>query len=58
MIKKKRGGGSNILDRTYARGGGHSDANCVQQGGWWGLKIGKNAYVINGRPLIPVPFIR
>ena len=35
----------------YARGGVHSDAYCVQQGGWGGLKIRKNAYVINGRPL-------
>ena len=31
-----------ILGWMYARGGGgHSDAYCVQQGGWGGLKIGK-----------------
>ena len=36
-------GGSQIFGRMYARGGGgHSDAYCVQQGGWGGLKIGKN----------------
>ena len=39
---KKWGGGSHILGWMYARGGGgHSDAYCVQQGGWGGLKIGK-----------------
>ena len=32
---------SQIRDWMYARGGGggHSDAYCVQQGGWGGLKI-------------------
>ena len=36
------GGGSQILGWMYARGGGgHSDAYCVQQGGWGGLKFGK-----------------
>ena len=40
--KKKKGGGSQILDWTYARGGGHSDAYCVQQWGRGGLKIRKN----------------
>ena len=39
---EKKGGGSQILDWTYARGGGgHSDAYWVQQGGWGGLKIRK-----------------
>ena len=40
---QKGGGGSQILDWMYARGGGgHADAYCVQQGGWGGVKIGKN----------------
>ena len=31
-------GGSQILGWMYARGGGgHSDAYCVQQGGWGGV---------------------
>ena len=35
----KKRGGSQILGWTYARGGGgHSDAYCVQQGGWGGSK--------------------
>ena len=39
---KKKGGGLTFFGWTYARGGGgHSDAYCVQQGGWGGLKIGK-----------------
>ena len=41
-IGKKKRGGAQILGWTYARGGGgHSDAYCVQQGGWGGLKIGE-----------------
>ena len=35
----KKRGGSQILDWTYARGGGgHSDAYWVQQWGWGGSK--------------------
>ena len=47
-----RGGGSQILDRMYARGGGaQSNAYCVQRGGGGSKTPKKNAYVINGRPL-------
>ena len=49
------GGGPHIIGWMYVRrGGGYSDAYCVQKGGggWGGLKIWKKkAYVINGRPL-------
>ena len=43
-MKKGKKGRSQILDWTYPRGGGggggggHSDAYCVQQGGWGALK--------------------
>ena len=40
--KTEKKGGSQILGCMYARGGGgHSDAYCVQQGGWGGLEIGE-----------------
>ena len=36
---KKQGGGLRFLTgRTQEGGGGHSDAYCVQQGGWGGSK--------------------
>ena len=41
QVKKKRGGLRFLTGRTQRGGGGHSDAYCVQQGGWGGLKIGK-----------------
>ena len=42
----KRGGGSDYwLDVRKREGGeGHSDAYCVQQGGWGGSKIGVNLH--------------
>ena len=40
-IKKKRGGVSDSWLYVRKRGRGHSDAYCVQQGGWGGLKNGK-----------------
>ena len=45
------GGGSDSRLDVRKRGGGHSDAYRVQQGGGGVYKLGKNAYVINGRPL-------
>ena len=36
-----KGGVSDFWLYVRKRGGGHSDAYCVQQGGWGGLKIGK-----------------
>ena len=47
--EKKRGGSESWLD-VRRRGRGHSDAYCVQHGGWGGLIFEKNVYVINGRP--------
>ena len=41
-ILKKKGGVSDSRLDVRKGGGGHSDAYCVQQGGWGGgLKIGK-----------------
>ena len=39
--REKRGGGLRFLAGRTQEGGGHSDAYCVQQGGWGGLKTGK-----------------
>ena len=39
--KIKEGGGLRLWRDVRKRGGGHSDAYCVQQGGWGGLKIRK-----------------
>ena len=35
-MEKKRGGVSDSRLDVCKRGGGHSDAYCVQQGGWGG----------------------
>ena len=45
-MKQGKKGGLRLLTGRMQEvgGGGHSDAYCVQQGG-------KNAYVINGKPL-------
>ena len=49
---EKKGGGSQILGCMYARGGGVIQMHTLCNRGGGGVsKSGKNAYVINGRPL-------
>ena len=52
--REKMGGGSQILGRTYASGGGGIQMHTLcNRGGGGVYNSGKNAYVINGRPLRP-----